>query len=93
MKHGKVDVNQPSIVKELRQAGIDVFITSDVAGGFPDIVCGFRGLTYIFEIKDPDQPPSKRRFTKSEREFHESWRGQVDIILGADDALRIMEAI
>ena len=84
------DGNQTQIVTELRQCGIDVEITHTLGNGFGDIVCGWRERNYIFEIKDPAQPPSKRRLTKDEEEFHREWGGQIDIILTTVDALKVM---
>lgn len=92
-KNAKRDGNQDQIVAELRQAGVSVAVTHQLGGGFPDIVTGFRGQNYQFEIKDPGQPPSKRKLTPAEEKYHDEWKGQVDIILSADEALNIMGAL
>jgi len=45
----RVDSNQASIVKTLRKIpGMTVQI------GMDDIICGYKGVTYWFEIKNPD---------------------------------------
>ena len=93
MRHGRIDANQPEIVKYLRSAGVVVAITSNVGSGFPDIVCGYRGVNYAFEIKDGAKPPCERKLTKDEKKWHGLWRGQVDVILDAYEAMRIMGMI
>lgn len=51
MKHrraAKIDANQPGIVEALRKLpGVAVELTHD------DILVGYKGLTYWFEIKEP----------------------------------------
>ena len=89
-QRARTDANQADIVKHLRGCGVTVFPTHQLGRGFPDIVCGFGGMTYLFEIKDPAKPPSKRRLTDDEREFHANWRGQIAVIETADDALVLM---
>lgn len=91
--NARKDANQTEIVNHLRRCGVSVFVTHTLGGGFPDIVCGFRGKNYHFEIKDPAQPPSKRRLTDDEQKHHHEWRGQVEIIETAEDALWIMGAL
>ena len=94
MQAKRIDSNQPEIVAKLRAVpGVVVFHTHEVGKGFGDIVCGFRGNNYIFEIKDPDKPKSKRKLTPKEKIFHETWPGQVDTIETAEEALLIMGAI
>ena len=86
----RVDTNQAQIVAELRQCGVTIEHLHTIGQGCPDILCGWRGENYAFEIKDPDKPPSKRRLTEDEERWHQEWGGQVDIILTAEDALKVM---
>jgi hypothetical protein len=39
----------------------------------------YRGANILVEIKDGDKPPSKRKLTKDEKEWHAEWTGQVTI--------------
>lgn len=89
----RVDANQPEIVARLREVGASVTPTHEIGRGFPDLAVGFRGVTYLFEVKDGSKPPSKRRLTPDEQEWHSLWRGQVAIIETIDDALRLIGAI
>ncbi len=91
-RRGRVDDNQPAMVADLRKIGASVAVTSGVGDGFGDIVVGYRGLNFCFEIKDPNKAPSKRKLTPDEKTFHAEWRGQIDIILTLEDALKIMGA-
>ena len=88
---GKIDANQPLIVKALRDAGATVRIVSDVGHGFVDIVVGHRGLNFLMEIKDPARKPSERRLTEDERAFHLGWNGQVCVVETVEDALNWLE--
>lgn len=92
-KRGRVDGNQAQIVKELRQAGCSVAMTSDLGCGVPDILVGLRGVNVWAEIKDPNQPPSKRRLTPDEKEFHAAWKGQVCVIETAEELLSKLVAV
>lgn len=71
----KVDRNQAEIVAALRAAGASVTPLHAVGGGVPDILCGFRGQTYLIECKDGTAPPSQRRLTSDQQEWHAAWRG------------------
>lgn len=90
MRAKRTDGNQTDIVETLRKCGVSVSITSALGNGFPDIVCGYRGANYLFEIKDPAQPPSKRRLTPDEEEWHQAWRGRVYVIHSAHEAMEYM---
>lgn len=90
MRAARTDANQKDIVEAIRKTGASVHVTSSVGGGFPDIVVGFRNKTYLFEIKYPSQPPSKRELTPEQRIFHNLWYGHVAVIYNAGDAFREM---
>lgn len=90
---GRVDANQAEIVSDLRDVGASVAVTSNMGGGFPDIVIGYRGINYLFEIKDGNKPPSARQLTDAEKEFHITWRGAIYVINNSDEALEIIGAI
>lgn len=87
----RTDGNHSRVVKELRQMGVSVQSIADIGDGCPDILCGFRGVNVILEIKDWKQPPSKRRLTPKEKLWHEGWRGQVQTIETSAEAFSIIE--
>ncbi len=86
----RIDANQTEIVQALRDVGASVGITSMVGSGFPDLVVGFRGRNFLFEIKDGSKPPSKRKLTPDEQEFFDTWRGTVFIANDVNEALSII---
>lgn len=87
----RIDDNQKQIVGELRQLpGCTVTSTAGVGNGFPDIVVGYQGINYLFEIKDPAKPPSARKLTEHEHRFHEAWTGQISVIQATEEAMEIM---
>ena len=86
----KVDANQSTIVAHLRRAGCTVQSLAAVGKGCPDILVGYQGYNFTFEVKDGDLPPSHRRLTSHESQWHAMWKGQVGTILTADEALTFM---
>lgn len=89
----KTDANQAAIVRTLRQAGASVQPIHMVGSGTPDLLVGYRGLNFVLEVKDGSKPPSARRLTPDEREWHDAWRGQVWIVETEDEALRAVGAV
>lgn len=80
-KHGRTDANQAEIVGLLREIpGVSVFSIADIGGGVPDIVVGRRGITYLFELKDPAKAPSKRKLTIAQEQFHADWSGHAAVV-------------
>ena len=48
----KVDKNQASVVKTLRDYGADVFLLHMVGGGIPDLMVCYDDHTILMEVKD-----------------------------------------
>lgn len=91
MRIRKVDANQSKLVEQMRQIpGVGVKHTHMVGDGFGDVVIGFRGVNYLFEIKDPDKPPSARKLTPDEQRFHDEWPGSIHIVEKIEDVFRIL---
>jgi len=92
----KTDGNHSRLLKQIRCIpGVSVFSTHRVGQGFPDVILGlsFNGVrrNFLLEIKDPSQPPSKRKLTPDEVKFHESWNGQVSVVETIEDVLKIIK--
>lgn len=83
----RVDDNQADVVAALRAIGASVTPTHAVGGGFPDLVVGWRCRTYLLEVKDGRKPPSRRRLTAAQVEWHEAWRGQVAVVSSGREAI------
>jgi Holliday junction resolvase len=86
MRAHRHDLNQSAIVRVLRDAGATVVITADIGGGFPDLVVGWRGKTYLVEVKNLTQ------LSEKQLEFIERWRGGPVIVLRTvDDVVRFLQ--
>jgi hypothetical protein len=83
----RIDANQPEIVKALRAVGASVQILSAVGHGCPDILVGYQGRNFLFEIKDGSKPPSDRRLTPAEEKWFGAWRGQCRVVESEHGAL------
>lgn len=90
MYASKIDKNQPDIVKEFRRLGASVTPTHNAGHGFPDLVVGFGGVNYLVEVKDPAQPPSKRKLTPHQVKWHGEWLGVAHIVHTNDDVRELL---
>ena len=86
--HAQVDANQAEVVAQLRQIGASVQSIATVGGGCPDLLVGYRGRTYTFEVKS-----GKAKLNDKEREWHRDWRGQVTTIYNAQEAMIVIGAV
>ena len=86
----RTDDNQRAIVNALRQAGATVTPTHMVGDGFVDVVVGWMGINFLVEIKDGSKPPSKRKLTPDEQDWHDAWKGESHIVYSVDEALALL---
>lgn len=86
----KTDRNQAQIIAALRKAGATVQPLHAVGQGCPDILCGFKGRNWLLEIKDGSKPPSKRKLTPDQVEWHAGWKGQVATVCSVDEAIQLL---
>lgn len=83
MRYGRRDSTHREIVRMLEAVGASVFDSADVGGGFPDLVVGYRGKTYLMEVKGP-----KGKLRASQVAFGRRWKGTaVDVVRTAAEAL------
>jgi hypothetical protein len=78
----RVDGPQAAIVSALRKLGVSVYDTSRAGSGFPDLVCGFRGRTWLLEVKT-----GSGSLTEEQEKFHGQFRGEVYVVRNIDEAL------
>lgn len=90
MRIKRTDGNHSLIMEQLRKIGFSVRSLHVVGDGVPDLIAGRNGVNYLFEVKDPKQPPSKRKLTPDEQEFFDSWQGPVYVIEKIEDVLKII---
>lgn len=85
----KVDSNQAEIVAAFRAAGATVKPVHTVKG-FVDVVVGYKGRNLLVEIKDGNKPPSARKLTESEQDFHVHWKGTIEVVQSLDDVATVL---
>ena len=61
----KIDANQTQVVIALRAAGATVQSLAAVGVGVPDLLVGFRGQTYLMEVKDGQKAPIEMKISKN----------------------------
>ena len=89
----RVDANHGVIREAYRLLGCSVADTFQLGGGFPDMVVAKFGITDLVEVKDGSKPPSARKLTDDEMQFHNKWNAKVWIIESVDDVLAHVEDI
>jgi len=67
----KVDKNQASVVKALRDYGADVFLLHMVGGGIPDLLCAYNDTTILLEVKDGES----KTLTPLQIKLFAGWQG------------------
>ena len=83
---GRKDNNQRGIEKALGQIpGVTFHDTSGQGRGFPDLVVGYRGKTFLFEIKNEEWSIA---LTKDEKIWHNSWTGHVETVTNLNQILK-----
>jgi len=91
MRGRKTDANQASIMAALRQVGATVVDLSAVGRGVPDLLVGFRGQTYLLEVKNK---AGRNRLTADQDVFLAWWHGVPPVIVyNENDALIAIDAV
>lgn len=83
----KVDANHEAVVSALRSCGATVHSLAAVGDGCPDLLVGWRGMTLLVEVKDGSKPPSRRRLTQAQVDWHAAWRGGMVAIVESPEAV------
>lgn len=87
--HRRADNNQRNIVKILRKFGVWVKILSNEGFGFPDLLCYWRGILFLIEVKDGD----KATLTPDQKKFHEEFPGKIYILRHEEDIQKILSEV
>ena len=80
----RIDANQNEIVETLRKEGAYVRIISQ-GNGIPDLLVGFKGKTFLMEVKDGDKAPSAQKLTTAEKKFFDEWTGGKLVIVNSKE--------
>ena len=87
----KVDINQKSVVKALRDYGADVFLLHMVGGGIPDLMVCFNDQTILIEVKDGED----KKLTPQQITLFAGWKGgplhRVNSVQEAIEVLKLYE--
>lgn len=71
----RVDVNQQDVVAALRFFGATVVLTSHVGNGFPDLIVGYHGRTFLLEVKD-GKKGAAAKLTPAQEKWIQNWKGE-----------------
>jgi len=89
----KVDANQSEIVDALRAGGAKVECLHGVGGGVTDLLVLFRGDLFLLEVKDGAKPPSDRKLTPAQVEWHRQFSNpNLHVVCTVDEALAAIGA-
>ena len=86
----KVDKNQATVVKSLRDYGADVHLLHMVGSGIPDLLVAYEGHTILMEVKDgPD-----KKFTPDQIKFIAGWKGgHLYRVNSSEEALDVLKSL
>ena len=94
MVQNRLYSNQKLIVNALRKMGCSVISLAQLGDGVPDLLCGFRGVTFLCEVKDGQKPPSAQGLTEDEDMFFRLWRGgPLKVIKSVEEAIAFVTQI
>lgn len=84
----RVDSTQEEIVRSLRQMGAFVWPLHREGQGCPDLLCGWRGRWFLFEVKGP-----KGRLTQDQQDWCASLAGRapVYVVTSPIEAINAMQ--
>ena len=87
MRHkASLDANHTEIVSQLRHIGATVVDLAKVGKGCPDLLVGWRGKTYLMEIKT-----AKGYVRATQEQFFRSWTGgHIAVVRSFDDAYNVL---
>lgn len=89
----KKDANHQEIVSALLRLGFSVMDTAAVGQGFPDLVVARAGVNFLVEIKDGGKPPSARRLTRDQIEFHSRWASRIVMLYSVEEAVQFANTL
>lgn len=90
MRRAAADANQPEIVAALRKVGAKVQHLHGVGGGCPDLLVWHGKTLTLLEVKDGNKPPSARKLTKAQEEWHQEFAGAAHIVTTPEEAVNLV---
>jgi len=81
---GKVDANQPEVIRHLLALGCIIQSLAPVGVGCPDLLVGYEGALCLLEVKSDGKD-----LNDFQRAWHKSWKGYpVFTVTSGEDATR-----
>jgi len=95
-RFGRIDANQREVIEGLRQVGASAYSLASLGNGAPDLLVGYRGKTFLLEVKNPNRRGGKNNAVRT-LERQASWRARwggrpVAVVWNLPDALRAIGA-
>lgn len=86
----KVDANHAVIVGALMSCGCEVQSLAALGGGVADLLVHHRssGRLMLVEVKDGEKPPSARKLTPDQVEWHKRW--PVTVVENVEQAVALI---
>lgn len=81
--NNKRDVNESQIVTYLRDLGCSVQRLQG-SQGLPDLLVGFRGQNFLFEVKT-----ERGKRSLGQVRWHQNWEGQVHTVRTIDEVIDV----
>jgi hypothetical protein len=71
----RTDANHSAVVGAFRACGCEVESLAGLGKGVPDLLVFHRSTKRLIlvEVKDSSKPPSERRLTPQQKEWHSRW--------------------
>jgi len=85
----RTDLNQKELVRTLKQIpGVSVVDLSAVGQGCPDLLVGYKGKNFLFEIKNPE---TKGKLTECQKNWFLFWKGSAFVLYDINDFFELTE--
>jgi hypothetical protein len=79
----RTDDNQHDLVEALKKIGAKCYFI----GKPVDLLVGYRGKNLLLEVKRPDKLGQPSAFTKDQKDFIDTWPGEVKIVSTIEEAV------
>lgn len=90
----RTDANHAQIVATARKCGCTVLDLSKVGDGCPDLLLGISTAdgtkNLLVEVKNPLQPPNKRKLNDDQVKFHGAWKGPIAVVESTDELIALI---
>ena len=79
------DSTHKPIVEAVEKIGATVLDLSGIGGGCPDILVGYRGKNFLFELKSPGNQPKK-----NQEKWALAWKGDTYVAVNPDYVIEVL---